>query len=327
MRRSRVTSAILGTVCALALTPSIAQAVTYDLNEMGGLPGGSAPFDIARDGNGDVWFTMPSGDALGVAREGKTAALSGIIRFIPLPAGSHPRSLVLGFDNAIWFTEQGANSIGRIDPDDASATVQHFGTANGLSAGAAPQDIVKGLDSDLNLGLWFTEPGVNKIGRIKLDGSIKEFDSGIGAPGEIARGDDGLYFSKPTMDRVGRIDATGFVTEISTNIPVGAQPGDLVEGPASSVWFTEPGVGMLGRVTTGGNNTVSHYALPFGSPTGLINTGYFNGGLLITAGASDTVAIRLSDGGIHDLPVSVTAGSSPARAVSGTHADSLWFTE
>ena len=54
----------------------------------------------------------------------------------------------------------------------AAPTIQEFGLCP--TANAQPQDIVQGPDGNM----WFTERGVNKIGRISgsSPGTIDEFD-------------------------------------------------------------------------------------------------------------------------------------------------------
>jgi hypothetical protein len=78
----------------------------------------------------------------------------------------------------------------------------------GISFGAQPADITAGPDGNL----WFTEPGINGIGRITLAGVVTEFSAGISA---------------------------------------GASPSGITAGPDGALWFTEPGVNSIGRITPG----------------------------------------------------------------------------
>src|SRR5260370_18210212 len=70
-----------------------------------------SPLFVAVDGNGDVWFTQPSSDALG--------------EFDPqdqswqqwqLKQGSSPFDLTFDTHGNLWFTEFGTNDIGFFDP-------------------------------------------------------------------------------------------------------------------------------------------------------------------------------------------------------------------
>jgi streptogramin lyase len=82
---------------------------------------------------------------------------------IPTPISS-PVGIVTGPDGNLWFTELGANKIGRTSTDGK------FTEFPLPRAGADPQDIAAGPDGNL----WFTEtPGA--IGRIATDGTLTEF--------------------------------------------------------------------------------------------------------------------------------------------------------
>ena len=61
----------------------------------------------------------------------------------------------------VWFTDNGANKIGRITTD---GVITEFPIP---TAGSVPVGIIVGPDG----ALWFTEPGVNQIGRITTAGA------------------------------------------------------------------------------------------------------------------------------------------------------------
>ena len=66
---------------------------------------------------------------------------------LPTP-NSTPEFITAGPDGALWFTEVGANQIGRIDP------VTHaFVEFTGLAASSQPTGITAGPDRSV----WFTE--------------------------------------------------------------------------------------------------------------------------------------------------------------------------
>ena len=68
---------------------------------------------------------------------------------------SGPHGITAGSDGALWFTNSGNNSIGRISTADV---VSNY-TDPSISE---PWAIAAGPDGDL----WFTNPGDNSIGRI-----------------------------------------------------------------------------------------------------------------------------------------------------------------
>ncbi len=57
----------------------------------------------------------------------------------------------------MWFTEQGGNRVARITP---GGTVTEFSV--GISLGALPSGI-----TGAPTGIWFTEPGLDRIGRVQ----------------------------------------------------------------------------------------------------------------------------------------------------------------
>jgi hypothetical protein len=72
-------------------------------------------------------------------------------------AQSEPTGITRAPDGSIWFTESGANRVGRIDPTTLELTEFEIPTADSRPAGIA---------ADANNVIWFTERGANKIGRI-----------------------------------------------------------------------------------------------------------------------------------------------------------------
>jgi hypothetical protein len=78
--------------------------------------------------------------------------------------------------------------------------------------------------------MWFTQPGLFKIGRITPAGTITEYQlykSG-GHPHGIAAGPDGnMWFTEPQGNRIGRITMDGAITEYDLTSP----PPTIVKTP------------------------------------------------------------------------------------------------
>src|SRR6266851_4992907 len=77
---------------------------------------------------------------------------------------SRPQGITAGPDGALWFTNQGTDSIGRISTAGAVNTF----TGNGISG---PHEITAGPDG----ALWFTDYDNNSIGRITTSGTVTIF--------------------------------------------------------------------------------------------------------------------------------------------------------
>jgi hypothetical protein len=161
----------------------------------------------------------------------------------------------------VWFTEVGANQIGRITP---TGTITEFPVS---SAGALLEEEKIAAGSDGNL--WFTEKGINSIGRITTDGVITEFPipSSATDPDGIASGPDGdLWFTESDANQIGRISTAGDITEFP--VPTEASdPTGITAGVDGSLWFVEGDANQIGRITTDGEFTSDGHDTEFSVPT------------------------------------------------------------
>jgi hypothetical protein len=137
-------------------------------------PGPIVPFGAgALDANGVIWVaTDPALNSKAPSNPANPSEIFAIdpnttqlTHAVSLPAGSQVNGMVLGPDNAIWFTDGGLNGIGRVDQNGA---VTMFPLLSG--SGLGPQGITVGTDG----ALWFTELHGNRIGRITTSGVITE---------------------------------------------------------------------------------------------------------------------------------------------------------
>jgi virginiamycin B lyase len=168
--------------------------ITNEFNS--NLPSGNGPGDITAGPDGRMWFTE-SNDSSGSSQVGAITT-SGTITHIPLAPGNDPSGITAS-GAALFFTQFGANFIGRIDPFNGTVTNQ-FGAGSGQ-----PSGIAVGSDG----ALWYTETGANKIGRITTGGTVtNEFavPTANSQPGDIASGSDGaLWFTEFVGNNIGRI--------------------------------------------------------------------------------------------------------------------------
>src|SRR6266481_945342 len=82
-------------------------------------------------------------------------------------ANSTPQAIIVGPDDALWFTEQASNKIGRItsvghnkiENNTTAVVITEFPVT---TASSMPTGITVGPDN----ALWFTEYSGNNIGRI-----------------------------------------------------------------------------------------------------------------------------------------------------------------
>ena len=195
-----------------------------------------------------------------------TAAAQTITEYPTPTANSGPAAITTGPDGALWFTEGGANQIGRVTTT-ASFTEYPIPTARSNPFGG----IATGSDG----ALWFPESGVGKIGRVTPAGVFTEYPI-ASAPfiGGIAAGSDGaLWFTEEggaSGSGIGRITTAGAVTEYALSLQgyVSALLNGITAGPDGALWFAESketggsfamAVPFIGRITTAG--VITEYQL------------------------------------------------------------------
>jgi virginiamycin B lyase len=258
--------------------------------------------------------TILSLTTVAVAVPGALAAEPPQIAEFPLADGALPFGIALGPDGALWFTERGTDSVGRIEPDGT------LGTWTTLTPGADPTAIAAGPDGNI----WFTEQGVNAIARLEPGGQVTEYPvpSDNAVPAGIAAGPDGaMWFTERNGHRIGRAAADGTISEFP--IP-SAFPGPMgiTTGPDGALWFTEQRGNRIGRITVDGD--VREWPLPVaGSLPSGIAAGP-DGALWFTLRATNEIGRITVDGEITTWPVP-TPGSDPTAIAAGWDG-ALWFT-
>ena len=111
-----------------------------------------------------------------------------------------PDRMVSGPDGALWFTNYGNTTIGRIT---TSGTVSNF-----TCTGVGPQiSNPRGIEFGTDGNLWFTNRGNGTIGRITPAGVVTIFSwGGISDPLDIAAGPDGaMWFTNWYNSSIDRI--------------------------------------------------------------------------------------------------------------------------
>jgi virginiamycin B lyase len=158
--------------------------------------------------------------------------------------GGHPHDPAVGADGALWFTEQMANKIGRLDPKTGDIKEYPLTVTN-----SGPH----GLVSDREGNIWFTANFAGYIG--KLDpktGEVKEYKM----PGEKA--DDPhtavfdangtLWFTLQTANMVGRLDPKSGKIELK-NVPTpSALPYGMQVNSKGVPFFCELGTHKIGSI-------------------------------------------------------------------------------
>jgi streptogramin lyase len=187
---------------------------------------GAYPLGIASGPRGFMVFTETLVNKIGfISTDGKTTG-----DFTIPAANALPTSIVLGLDNAFWFSEYGAKKIGRMD---------FSGNFKEFPVSSAPTAITVGPDG----ALYFTETAGNRIGRITIAGAVTEFgvpDMNSGPTGIVAGPDGALWFSENAASRIGRLS---FIVGPMVSCTLPSRPqmaGTLFSGSCSATQGTPP---------------------------------------------------------------------------------------
>lgn len=231
----------------------------------------------------------------------------------PSPSGSASR-ITRGPDGNMWFTQNGANQIGRITPAGVITEFQVPTPSAGLGGIAA------GPDGNL----WFTEGAASQIGRITPLGEFQEYALpwASSMSGDIAAGlDDQLWFLD-NPDYIGRISTSGASVRFPANVL-----GDSITGsPEGNVWFTETHDNKIASITPSGQTTTFE---PF--PGLLLAAGIVagsDGNVWVTAGqlpGHDRGIGRVTPSGVAQL--FSTNPYQPAVLAASPDGATLWFIE
>jgi streptogramin lyase len=232
----------------------------------------------------------------------------GVVTIYTDPSISSPLAITVGSDGALWFTNQGTNSIGRITTAGVISNYTDPSISNPFGIAAGPDG-----------ALGFTNAGNNSIGRITTAGVISSYTdpSIVGSEGITAGPDGALWFTSFDGHSIGRITTAGVISNYTD--PSIAGPGGITAGPDGALWFTDSN-DSIGRITTAG--VITSYTDPsISSPIGITvghdralwftNQGNDSIGRITTAG----VITSYTDPSIIG-PLRITAGPDGA----------LWFT-
>jgi virginiamycin B lyase len=231
-----------------------------------------------------------------------------------LAAGRHPVGITAGPDGALWFTEAGADGIGRITTDGTLREF-HLPRPAGL-----PGTITVGPDG----ALWFTN--ASGVGRITTSGAVTAYPTPSLAVGITAGPDGALWFTEYYAGKIGRMTTDGVVTAeydvpLSACTQVFTTPNQIAAGPDGALWFTSENC-AIGRIATDG--TIIVYDAPESTESEGIAAG--PDGALWFAGGSGNQIGRVTTAGEFTMYRVPTPTSYP-NAIAAGGDGALWFTE
>jgi virginiamycin B lyase len=265
---------------------------------------------IARGPDGAMWMTDSPRERSRVLRVNPR---SGARETFALPRGhwhageENSTNIITGPDRALWFP------LGHEDPatGEPMTEIARMSTTGQLTVFPlpSPRFRVHALAVGADSAIWFVEQ---------------------------AKTDDGRYFER----RIGRITRKGEVTEYrlgrarDRNYGSG---GSIARGPDGAMWFTDPVVGKVGRITTRGKVTwfklkgfwrpscVDSVGLHYTCSPASITSG--PGRALWLTGTFGDKIVRLSTRGKLTVFRVVPLGSQPViiRSITRGPDSAMWF--
>ncbi len=311
---------------------------SVSIREYPAIPSGSsgnALGAITAGPDGAMWFTgVPTGNPFGALAIGRITT-PGMTSFSIINLGPNSGSFGFGIapgqDGALWFATNTSEiqECGRFLCTVDDAEIRRISTSGVLSAYDLGNPYspagVNGITAGPDGALWFSDGGLNEIGRITTSGVITLFPvttSNSVLP-VIAAGPDGaLWFTEATANQIGRITTAGVITEFP--IPTTASsPFGIAAGPDGALWFTETNGNKIGRISTGG--AISEYPVPTAgaAPYGIALGP--DGALWFAESSGNNIGRITVLGTITEYPVP-TPSSGPMGVAAGPDG-ALWFTE
>jgi len=211
-----------------------------------------APSFIVTGPDGNLWFTQDDGCDNAVASIGRITP-DGVVTEFSQPNCRSLGDIAVGSDSNLWFTWRSYNppfaaGISRMTPAGGVTEFPLPGDSGGIAAGP-------------DGAIWFTEGGLDRIGRITTTGVVSEFALPAGsAPTGIVAGPDGnLWFTERVGNKIGRMTTTGSLTELP--VPTaGSRPMHITSGPDGNLWFAEEAGNKVGRITPAG--VIAEFPIP-----------------------------------------------------------------
>lgn len=185
--------------------------------------------------DGRTWFVDQGYGAVAVG----TISEQGKIQKFPLPANSVPTEITAGPDGNLWITDGGLNAIDVVSTQGKVIAVHKLPTAN-----AGPWGITAGPDKNV----WFAEFNANQIGRMTIDGTVREWQvpSASAGPIGIASGPDGNVWFTETgggfwnfSGKVGYITTDGSVIREFPSAPLTGHVHALAFDSKGALWYTQ----------------------------------------------------------------------------------------
>ena len=247
---------------------------------------GSQPSLLAAATESTVWVTDTTGNRLlHLTPDASATQGSRCSARSPCPTpDAQPFGVVALDDGTAWFTELGADALGRID---ILGRVEEFPVGR---EGSFVSMIAASGDS-----LWFTLNAAGAVGHVRGGDAAIAFTElpriPSGPVGIAVAGNGAVWVAQILADALVRVARDGTLTEFP--LPQGSKPHAVAADPAGGVWATLWGTGQVIFVADDGTVSTHDLPDPESEPHGL------------AVAADGTVWVALESGALAELvPVS-----------------------
>jgi virginiamycin B lyase len=175
----------------------------------------------------------------------KTQELKVTIKEWAVPTkGAHPHDPAVGADGALWFTEQMANQIGRLDPKTGEFKEYPLKVTN-----SGPHGLVSDRDGDI----WFTANFAGYIGRLDpKTGGVKEYRMPVEKADDphtaVFDANGTLWFTLQGANMVGRLDPQTGKIELQDVPTENALPYGMQVDSKGVPFFCELGTNKIASI-------------------------------------------------------------------------------
>jgi streptogramin lyase len=226
LRRIRRLRVVLFAAGVAMLLVSVAQAAPIGMLKQFRIPTANGnPTDITQGSDGNFWFTEshvnpPQTDNHHVGRITPSGAIAA--------------------DGTVWFSEFGADQLGRLNP--ATGAIRETAVGPGPNG---PRGIAVATDGKV----WFTRRFDNNVGFFDpATNAVTTFTLAAGrGPEDIAAAPDGsVWFAQSVSGNIARITSAGVITE--SKAVKGSEPFGVTVAPNGDPWFTMLSADKIGAL-------------------------------------------------------------------------------
>jgi streptogramin lyase len=238
------------------------------------LPDTSQPGALVVSGSNPthVWITEPSSNRLAHLVYTGTTSTTGTADFqltelaITSTVNSQPYRLTLQ-GSELWFTERGANRIGRLDTTGTDYPDEFYD--HGLAANAGLADIKVAP----NGWVWVVGQASNQLIRLVVTSTDEYAFTAythtllIAPYGLAIESSNSIWFTLPGTHRIGQFAPSYGLFLWPYGLPTNSQPTEIVAAP-DMAWISDPQINRIGQVEVGTSTIVNLYG-PIDHPVGL----------------------------------------------------------